>query len=316
MGTATKQEWIRTQRFGLELEVIGITRKQAADAIQSVVGGNVQHEGGSYDAWAVTDQHARIWRVVSDGSLYDASYDQRVEMVTPPLTMNDMETLQEIIRRLRRAGARKSAHGGLHCHVDGHNHTPKTIRNLVKVFNRLEKLIYLACGVQQNRLGQYCKPNEEDFVKRLDALRNPSERALNRAWFNGSYNPNPHRYDNQRYHALNLNNIWREHHTIEFRFGEVPDKLHAGKVKAFIVLCLALSAAALTSKGTTARRKKGGENPKYAFRVAMLNLGLIGAEFANVRKHLMANVPGNSAWKDPEAARARREAKPEPATTA
>lgn len=79
----------------------------------------------------------------------------------------------------------------------------------------------------------------------------------------------------------------------------MPDKLHAGKIKAFIVLCLALSAAALTSKGTTARRKPCDDNPKYAMRVALIGLGLIGDEYANVRKHLVDHLPGNAAWKNP-----------------
>lgn len=297
----TKQEWIAKQTFGLELEAIGITRKQAAHAIQKVLGGTVKYEGGSYDAWSIKDTQGRVWRCVNDASLTDATPDKRFEMVTPPLRMEDMPTLQKVIRSLRKAGARKSARGGLHCHVDGRNHTPRTIRNLVKTFNRLEKLIYLACGVQQNRLNVFCKPNEEDFIRKLDALRNPSPETLNRLWFNGNYTPNPSRYNQQRYHAMNLSNLWREHHTVEFRFGEVPEKLHAGKIKAFIVLCLALSASALVSKSATSRRKQGDENPRYAFRVALNGLGMIGPDYKNVRKHLLNNLPGNSAWKNPEA---------------
>jgi hypothetical protein len=105
---------------------------------------------------------------------------------------------------------------------------------------------------------------------------------------------------------VNLCNLWRDIHTIEFRFGEVPPGLHAGKIKAQIALCLALSAAALEGRACTSRRKQFDENPRYAMRVGLLGLKLTGTEFRSVRKHLLANVPGNSAWKDPEAAKARR----------
>lgn len=36
-------------RFGVELETVGITRRDTVSAIQGVVVGEVQHEGGFYD---------------------------------------------------------------------------------------------------------------------------------------------------------------------------------------------------------------------------------------------------------------------------
>lgn len=301
MGKLTKQEWIRVQRWGCELEVIGLTRQAAAEAVQSVVGGTVEHitTNATYDPWVVTDREGRKWQLVADGSLTDACFSERVELITPPLTMESMPLFQETVRALRRAKARKSRFGGIHVHVEGSNHTPQTIRNLVKIFNRLEKLIFMACGVQEDRLARYCKPNAEEFVKRLEAMRQPTDRNLNRAWFNGEYNPTPHKYHPMRYYAINLCNLWRDIHTVEFRFGEVPDGLHAGKIKAFIVLCLALSAAALTSRGACSRRKEFSGNPRFALRVGLNACGLTSPEFASVRKHLLANMPGNSAWKNP-----------------
>jgi hypothetical protein len=303
------QELILTQSFGCEVELINLTRKRAAEVVQEVVGGTIAHEGGMLDAWAVTATDGRIWRLVQDGSLVDAPYDLRCEVVTPILTYEqDIEILQSIVRALRTAGAKRSAWSSLHTHVSVEPHTPKTIRNLVKIFNRLEKLIYLACGTRKERLERYSKPNAEDFVRRLDAMRNPTERSLNRTWFNGHYNPRPHRYLMERYHSLNLCPMYREEgrQTVEFRMGEVPEGLHAGKIRAQIVLCLALSAAALQGRSCTSRRKQYDENAKYALRVGLVRLGLNGEMWRAVRKHLLANVPGNSAWKNPEAAKARR----------
>ena len=36
-------------RFGIEIETVGITRKDTVSAILTVVGGEVRHESGSYD---------------------------------------------------------------------------------------------------------------------------------------------------------------------------------------------------------------------------------------------------------------------------
>ncbi len=46
---------------------------------------------------------------------------------------------------------------------------------------------------------------------------------------------------------------------------------------------------------------------RYSFRVWLLNLGLIGDEFKNCRKHLLKHLSGNIAWRHPEDAIAQRE---------
>jgi hypothetical protein len=56
--------------FGVEVEVGGRTRAAVAQAVQSVVGGTVQHLGGPpYDPWSITAADGRDWRVVADSSL-------------------------------------------------------------------------------------------------------------------------------------------------------------------------------------------------------------------------------------------------------
>ena len=39
-------EGIKTRRFGVEIEMTGITRCAAARAIQKVLGGSISHDGG------------------------------------------------------------------------------------------------------------------------------------------------------------------------------------------------------------------------------------------------------------------------------
>jgi hypothetical protein len=44
--------------------------------------------------------------------------------------------------------------------------------------------------------------------------------------------------------------------------------------------------------------KLATENPKYTFRCWLLRLGLIGDEFKTARLHLLANLEGDTAWRN------------------
>lgn len=91
---------------------------------------------------------------------------------------------------------------------------------------------------------------------------------------------------------------------IEFRL--FNGTLHAGKVKSYIQLCLAISHQALAQKRALPA-KTLSENEKYTFRTWLLRLGLIGEEFKTARMHLLKNLEGNIAWKDPAQAEAQKE---------
>jgi hypothetical protein len=79
---------------------------------------------------------------------------------------------------------------------------------------------------------------------------------------------------------------------------------HAGKIKSYIQLCLAISHQALTQKSAS-RQKTASSNEKYTFRTWLLRLGMIGDEFKTARLHLLEHLDGCIAWKDPEQARVR-----------
>ncbi len=61
--------------------------------------------------------------------------------------------------------------------------------------------------------------------------------------------------------------------------------LHAGQLKSYIQLCLALSQMAKTLKSASPKPQQT-ENPKYAMRTWLLRLGFIGEEFATAREIL------------------------------
>ena len=99
--------------------------------------------------------------------------------------------------------------------------------------------------------------------------------------------------------------------TIEFRAfnsGDTVSKgtIHAGKIKAYIQFCMAITAQAYNQKYASPT-KTVSENEKYTFRVWLLRLGMIGDEFKTARTHLLGHLEGNIAWKDPAQAVAQRE---------
>ena len=279
--------------FGIEIETIKQTRERVANAIQSVVGGSVRHIGTTYDAWTVTDARGRNWKVVTDSSL-NASRDRQAEIVSPVLKAADIEELQEIIRAVRRAGAKVDSSCGIHIHIGADAFTPKAVTNLVKTVNKQEDLIYAALNVNPSRKASWAKPVDASFLRKIETRKPKRMDELNAAWY-GSLNRNPTHYDRSRYHGLNLHNIWYRG-TIEFRLFNAT--LHAGKVKAYIQFCLALASKAITSR--SAKSEKRAYNPataKYDFRVFLLKLGLIGDEFKTARLHLLARLNGSTAWK-------------------
>jgi hypothetical protein len=267
-----------------------------ADAVQSVVGGSVSHEGGSYDCYSVSDLQGRKWKVVNDSSLTDALPNRRAEVVTPVLVWNDIPQLQKVVRAIRDAGAKATKTCSVHFHIESAPFEAKHLANLVKIVYKQEELLIHAFGIRQSRLNRYTRRINPEVIHNIDRRKPRTREELNRAWY-GRYNPNPHHYDSSRYHILNLNPVFNSQ-TWEMRGAN--GTLHAGKIRAYLVLCLALAEKALNSKAASSKKRDyRPESAKYDFRVFLVSgLGLIGDEFKNVRKHLLAKMPGDAAWKN------------------
>lgn len=294
---------MKNQCFGLELEFTGMTRENAAREIGKLLTGKAyaEHVGGTYDAWTVTDSQGRKWTVESDASIEtercrDGSWGEKCEFVTPKCRYEDIGTVQEIIRTLRKAGAKVNRSCGIHIHVDGANHTAQSLKNLVFTFRAKEDLIFKAVGTQASRLDRWCRPIDDELVGEIKKIRKIDNQSLADTWY-GTYAPRECRsahYNRSRYHALNLHSMWYRG-TVEFRLFEAT--LHAGEVRAYINLCLAMSAQAINAKRASAEVLDNG-NDKYAMRCWLLRLGFIGDEWKTVRQHLLKRLEGNAAWRN------------------
>lgn len=289
---------IKSQAFGMELEFSGITRRRAAQAIAQVINGdyNYTYEGGTYKKCTVKDSTGRKWIVEYDSSIYEIGNGEECEFVTPKCTYEDIDTIQKCIRALRRAGAKVNSSCGLHIHIDGANHTAKSLKNLVFTFRAKEDLIFRAVAPERKD-NRYCKPIDDSLVDSIKQIKKLEDTSMKDAWYT-TYNDwcrgSSDHYHDSRYHALNLHSLWYRG-TVEFRLFKAT--LHAGEVRAYINLCLAMSAAAINAKRASAEVLDNG-NDKYAMRCWLLRLGFIGDEWKTVREHLLKNLTGNAAWRN------------------
>lgn len=305
MKPATLQqiEEMKKQTIGVEMEFTGITREQAAKVVADYFGTEAYYEGGSYYTWECRDQQGRKWKIMYDSSIQaTGGHDTKCELVTPILKYEDIETLQEIARRLRKAGAKSNGkyRCGVHIHIGADGHTAQSLRNLANIMASREQLIGEAIRIDQNRRG-YCHVTDKRFLDRLNTKKPKTMAELKKIWYNDNQEFHGH-YNDTRYHMLNLHATFTKG-TVEFRlfnFAEPADGkqngIHAGELKAWIQLCLAMSQMAKMVR-TASPKQPQIENDKFAMRTWMNRLGLIGEEFKTARTLLMRNLDGDAAWR-------------------
>lgn len=297
---------MKDQCFGLEDEMTGITREEAANALAVYFGTTARHTGGGYDAWTVRDHEGKEWKLMSDGSIqgerkcrerYEGTDDARyrVELVTPKLTYNELPKLQEVIRTLRTAGAKVNDSCGLHVHIDGANHNRQSLKNLLSIMFSKEDILFKALQVNEDRARRWCQKVREPMLKkarRLSSDETTDLTRLERIWYDGDVSHSEH-YNWTRYYACNLHSMFYRG-TVEFRMFNAT--MHAGRAAAYVRLCLAMSAQAINQRSAVMRRT-ASENELFTFRVWLVRMGLNGEEFKTTRNHLLANLEGDRAWR-------------------
>ena len=294
---------MRTQRFGIEIEMTGITREKAAEAIAEYFGTESFYIGTYYKTYGAKDRQGRTWKATYDSSIIAqkksggrtvrAADEYKCEVVSPILTYEDMADLQEIIRQLRHKGAFVNSQCGIHIHVDAGRYTPQTLRNLVNIIASKEDILYKALRIDPARM-RWCKKTNGELLEAINRRKPQTMEALKDIWYAGSTRGRDEHYNDTRYHGLNLHSVFTKG-TVELRL--FNSTTHAGEIKAYIQFCLAVSHQALTQKKASAR-KTVTDNEKYAFRCWMLRLGLSGDEFKTCRLHFLKHLEGNSAWRN------------------
>lgn len=105
---------MRTQKFGIEIEMTGITREKATETIAAYFGTESFYIGTYYKTYGAKDRQGRTWKATYDSSIIaqkksggrtvGASDAYKCEIVSPILTYEDLPDLQEVVRQLRHRG--------------------------------------------------------------------------------------------------------------------------------------------------------------------------------------------------------------------
>lgn len=299
---------MKKQTIGVEVEMNNITRERASKLAADFFGTGRYENTASrngYMTWSAWDEQGREWKFQKDVSI--AGDDaHKCEMVTPILKYEDMETLQELIRKLRKAGAKSDATRGcgVHIHIGAKGHTPQTMRNLANIMASHESLIADALDLDRGRMRRYCRTVDPRFLEQVNKKKPKTMSKLADIWYGSqdcSYGRNQH-YNDSRYHMLNYHATFTKG-TIEFRLFQFDapadgkqNGLHAGQLKSYIQLCLALSQMAKEVR-TASPKEQQKENPKYAMRTWLLRLGFIGDEFKTARDLLTRRLAGDTAFR-------------------
>ena len=300
---------MKKQTIGVEIEMNNITREKVAKIAAEFFGTNRYQNTArrnGYQTFSAWDGQGREWKFQKDVSIAGPN-DEKCELVTPILNYEDMETLQELVRLLRRAGAKSDATRGcgVHIHIGAKGHTPKTLRNLANIMASHESLLAEALQIDKGRMNRYCKMVNPEFLQEINFQKPNTMAELADIWY-GSHGANlrrDHHYNDSRYHMLNLHATFTKG-TVEFRLFQfdAPENgrqngLHAGQLKSYIQFCLALSQMAKTVR-TASPKPQQNENPKYAMRTWLLRLGFIGEEFSTARDILTRKLSGDSAFRN------------------
>ena len=274
---------IQNQNFGVEIELTGITRQAAAQVIADYYGTiGTRFMGTAYKTYEAVDNKGRRWKCMRDAS------------ITPILQYEDIPDLQAIVRALVKKGAMANASCGIHVHVDGANHTPESLSRLLNFATGRQDLFYESLQIGE-RADQWCHKISPKLFKAMKKQGRSSRAAAEEIWYssvNDGYSGGiSHVHYNQtRYHGINLHAFFTKG-TVEFRL--FNGTTHAGRIKAYIQFCLAMSAWSINCNHDNLHFKSIAgytqqQKHDLMMRVLTKRLGMRGPEFKTARLHLTA----------------------------
>ena len=261
-------DMMKKQNFGVEIELTGNTRERAAQVIATYFGTSSRYAGTYYKTYTATDRKGRTWKAMSDGSI-------RTEMKNGSRAEHDYSSC------------------GIHVHVDGKKHNAESLTRLINFATGRQDLFYEALEIGA-RADRWCHKMNKTLLNAMKAS-GTSRESIEQIWYssvNDGYTGgiNHDHYNTTRYHGINLHALFTKG-TVEFRL--FNGTTHAGKIKAYVQFCLAMSAWALASRDTKLYFKNcasytPAQKETLMMGVLSKRLDLSGPEFKTCRLHLTA----------------------------
>lgn len=212
------------RKFGIELEVSGISKEQAAEALQAAgietVAENYNHRTRTY------------WKATTDSSIRSDN-GLACEVVSPPLPYRESSFLiiARVVAVLQSIGAQVNDSCGMHVHVDCRNITdPDFYRLLLTFYSKFEgEIDSFVHSTRRDNSNNYCRTNKslyDNWDRLWSSYVDMAPNCLTDVFSTV-----------ERYHKLNFASYVR-HGTVEFR--QYQGTLDAKEIRAWIDFCVGL----------------------------------------------------------------------------
>ena len=301
-NTGTFIEEVKKQTFGIYLMMYNISREDACTVIANYFGtGNTIKHKRSSKKWTCLDDKGRAWIVKKDDMIYAYDWEQTV-LETPALNYDEIKDLLNIVKELKRAGARsdRNRYCALYCRIGADGHTPTSLRYLVNIMAWCEDLLISALKVPSYRLVNRCQKVDRVFLEKLNQRKPRTMAEFEDIWYEQSHDKRTDLYNRTQRKMLNLHETFTTG-MIEFKlfqFG-IPSNRSTGNInicqlKSYIQLSLALSQMAKMQNSTNLSPLQG-ENPKQKMMSLLYSLGFGGDEFKTARNVLTRWLQGDTA---------------------
>ena len=280
----------RTTKIGLEFEMTGIYKSETVELLRKYMKASCYDEflrNNIVCSYGVEDAENRSWKIVHDSSIEpkrtlrskEAADAYRVELITPLITWDDLDTVNGLLYDFADHGASTTKTCGLHIHADISDFDAADIRRLCNNFYYNEPKLLKILNVNNER-AKYCLPMREEFIKRIGNIRCPTMKDLRSAWYEVHRDEKDlfgeTRYHLSRYHGLNLHSLWRGT-GVEFRL--FNSTLEGNLVKSYVTLVLCMIDAVKEKRAC--RRSNRNEFPdNKAIRRWLNQLGISSTENA------------------------------------
>jgi len=269
------------RKFGIELEVSGISKEQAAEALSAAgieaVAENYNHRTRSY------------WKLTTDSSIQTEN-GSACEAVSPPLPYRESSfvTIAKVCAALTEAGAVVNASCGMHVHVDCRGISdPDFYRLLLTFYSKYEGEIDMF--VHENRRNNdntYCRTNKSlyDSWDRIWSSYADVAPAYLTDIFSGV----------ERYYKLNFASYVR-HGTVEFR--QFQGTLDAKQIRAWVDFCVNLveNTQSLVEDDSKKRGLRTHQNQNYQAPQAVNYFHEVAKAFPSVLSHFVIEGANNEA---------------------
>ena len=188
------------RKFGIEIEFkSNLSRDDIAARIRAA-GVTCYAEGYNHATRAT-------WKLITDVS---AGY----ELVSPPITRAEFGQIEVVCRVLAECGAKVDKTCGLHVHHDARDFTLNGLKNVAKLWLKLEGAMGKLVAPSRRAGNMYLKPNSTNKAAKVEAINKANSVSDLLHGFQSS----------DRYYAFNLMSYLR-HGTAEVR-------LHGGTIEA------------------------------------------------------------------------------------